>query len=193
MSTGCRGFNCCNRASGRKGGLEALRGKGQILYFVFDLLYVDGYDLTSCSVVERKAKLAEILRPSTFIKLSEHIEGEGEAFFREIENFHLEGMIAKRANSKYVQKRTSDWLKVKTIMRSGSRHRRLHSTARHPLSFWIPGLRTISRRRAALRRACRRRFQRTNAGFQFQTDAAAESRIAVRLWRCRKPTSRFNG
>jgi bifunctional non-homologous end joining protein LigD len=103
---------------GRKGGLEALRGKGQILYFVFDLLYADGYDLTSCPLVERKAKLSEILRPSTFIKLSEHIEGEGEAFFREIENFRLEGMIAKRANSKYVPKRSSDWLKVKTIMRS---------------------------------------------------------------------------
>ena len=103
---------------GRKGGLEALRGKGQILYFVFDLLYVDGYDLTSCSVVERKAKLAEILRPSTFITLSEHIEGEGKPFFREIENFHLEGMMAKRANSKYVQKRSTDWLKIKTIMRS---------------------------------------------------------------------------
>ena len=103
---------------GRKGGLEALRGKGQILYFVFDLLYVDGYDLTSCSVVERKAKLEEILRPSTFIKLSEHIDGEGEAFFHEIENFHLEGMMAKRANSKYVPKRSTDWLKIKTIMRS---------------------------------------------------------------------------
>ena len=103
---------------GRKSGLDALRGKGQILYFVFDLLYVDGYDLTSCSVVERKAKLAEILRPSTFIKLSEHVEAEGEAFFREIEKFHLEGMIAKRANSKYVQKRSTDWLKVKTITRS---------------------------------------------------------------------------
>jgi bifunctional non-homologous end joining protein LigD len=50
---------------GRKSGIEALRGKGQILYFVFDLLYVDGHDLTSCSVVERKAKLAEILRPES--------------------------------------------------------------------------------------------------------------------------------
>ena len=103
---------------GRKGGLEALRGKGEILYFVFDLLYVDGYDLTACSVVERKAKLAEILRPSTFIKLSDHVEGEGKAFFREIEKFHLEGMIAKRANSKYLQKRTTDWLKIKTIVRT---------------------------------------------------------------------------
>jgi bifunctional non-homologous end joining protein LigD len=103
---------------GRKSGIDALRGKGQIVYFAFDLIYLDGYDLMSCSVVERKAKLADILRPSNFIKLSEHIEAEGEAFFREIEKFHLEGMIAKRADSKYVQKRSSDWLKVKTIMRS---------------------------------------------------------------------------
>src|SRR5207249_9658622 len=59
---------------GRKSGIEALRGKGQIVYFVFDLLYADGYDLRNCTVVERKTKLAEILRPSTFIKLSEHVE-----------------------------------------------------------------------------------------------------------------------
>jgi bifunctional non-homologous end joining protein LigD len=103
---------------GRKSGVEALRGKGQIVYFVFDLLYADGYDLRNCTVVERKAKLAEVLRPSSFIKLSEHVEGDGEAFFREIEKFHLEGMIAKRATSKYLPKRSTDWLKVKTIMRS---------------------------------------------------------------------------
>ena len=103
---------------GRKSGIEALRGKGQIVYFVFDLLYADGYDLMPCPVVERKARLAEIIRPANFIKLSEHVEVEGKAFFREISKFHLEGMIAKRAGSKYVQKRSADWLKVKTIMRS---------------------------------------------------------------------------
>ena len=90
----------------------------QLVYFVFDVLYVDGFDVTNCSVVERKAKLAEILRPSSFIKLSEHIVGDGEEFFRHIEKFHLEGMIAKRAESKYLQKRTTDWLKVKTVLRS---------------------------------------------------------------------------
>src|SRR5437762_1036675 len=84
----------------------------------FDPLYADGYDLRNCTVVERKMKLAEILRPSTFIKLSEHVEVDGEAFFREIEKFHLEGMIAKRATSKYLPKRSTDWLKVKTIVRS---------------------------------------------------------------------------
>lgn len=103
---------------GRKSGIEALRGKGQIVYYVFDLLYCDGYDLMPCAVVERKEMLERILRPASFIKLSEHIEGEGEAFFREIERFHLEGLIAKRAASAYVQKRTRDWLKVKTIQRS---------------------------------------------------------------------------
>ena len=97
----------------RKGGTR----RPPIVYFVFDLLYVDGYDLTACPVVERKAKLAEIIQPANVIQFSDHIEGDGEAFFREIEKFHLEGMMAKRANSKYLQKRSSDWLKVKTVMR----------------------------------------------------------------------------
>ena len=78
---------------------------------------MDGHDLTGCTVVERKAKLAEILQTSSVIKLSDHIEADGEAFFREIEKFRLEGMMAKRADSKYVQKRSSDWLKIKTVMR----------------------------------------------------------------------------
>jgi bifunctional non-homologous end joining protein LigD len=103
---------------GRKSGIEALRGQGHIVYYVFDLLYVDGQDLTSCPLVERKEVLEQILKPAGFIKLSEHILGDGEAFFKQIEKFHLEGMIAKRAASPYVQKRTRDWLKVKTIQRS---------------------------------------------------------------------------
>ncbi|HEX3086832.1 MAG TPA: non-homologous end-joining DNA ligase [Pyrinomonadaceae bacterium] len=97
----------------RKGGAQ----RPPIVYFVFDLLYVDGYDLTACTVMDRKAKLAEILQPSSVIKLSDHIDGDGEAFFREIAKFQLEGMMAKRADSRYVQKRSSEWLKIKTVMR----------------------------------------------------------------------------
>ena len=103
---------------GRKSGLSALRGKGQIVYYVFDLIYCDGYDLTSCTLLERKAMLEKILRPASFVKYAEHIEAEGDLFFKEIEKFRLEGMIAKRADSPYVQKRSSDWLKVKTVQRS---------------------------------------------------------------------------
>jgi bifunctional non-homologous end joining protein LigD len=102
----------------KKGDIEALLGKAKIVYFAFDLLYVDGHDLTSCPVVERKATLERILRPASFIKFSEHIVGEGEAFFAQIEKFRLEGMMAKRAASQYVQRRSADWLKVKTVERS---------------------------------------------------------------------------
>ena len=103
---------------GRKRGVEALRGKGKIVYYVFDLLYCDGYHLTSCGLVDRKAELERILRPTSFVKLSEHIEADGKRFFKEIEKFDLEGMIAKRAASPYVQRRSSDWLKIKTVRRS---------------------------------------------------------------------------
>jgi bifunctional non-homologous end joining protein LigD len=102
----------------RKSDIEALLGKAKIVYFVFDLLYMDGYDLMSCSVVERKAALERILRPASFVKFSEHIIGEGEAVFAQMEKFHLEGMMAKRAAGHYVQRRSSDWLKVKTVERS---------------------------------------------------------------------------
>src|SRR3981189_585411 len=49
---------------GRKSGLEALRRQGHIVYCVSDLLYLDGYDLTSCALVERKAVLQRILKPA---------------------------------------------------------------------------------------------------------------------------------
>src|SRR3989449_337655 len=103
---------------GRKSGIAALLGQGHIVYYVFDLIYVDGYDLMPCPVIERKAMLEEILSPANFIKLSDHIVGDGEEFFEQIEKFHLEGMIAKRAAGHYIQKRSSDWLKIKTVKRS---------------------------------------------------------------------------
>ena len=102
----------------KKSDIEALLGKAKIVYFAFDLLYVDGYDLMSCAVVERKAALERILRPASFIRFSEHIVGDGAAFFKQIEKFRLEGMMAKRAASHYAQRRSADWLKVKTVERS---------------------------------------------------------------------------
>jgi bifunctional non-homologous end joining protein LigD len=103
---------------GRKSGVADLRGAAQIVYFIFDLLYYDGYDLMPCPLIERKGVLERIIRPTSFLKFSEHIEGDGKRFFKEIEKFHLEGMMAKRAASTYVQKRSSDWLKVKTVRRA---------------------------------------------------------------------------
>src|ERR1044072_7093245 len=80
-----------------RSGSYAKATRAQILYFVFDLLYYDGFDLTNCALTEPKALLEEILRPASFVKYSDHVEAEGKQFFREIEKFRLEGMIAKRA------------------------------------------------------------------------------------------------
>ena len=58
------------------------------------------------------------MKPASFLRISEHIPEDGKAFFKQIEKFQLEGMIAKRAAGTYLQKRSRDWLKVKTVQRA---------------------------------------------------------------------------
>lgn len=87
------------------------------VYCVFDLLYLDGYDLRNSPLVERKQLLTSILKPSTYLRISEHIEANGTAFFHEAEARHLEGIIAKRSDSTYQAGRSSSWLKIKTQFR----------------------------------------------------------------------------
>jgi bifunctional non-homologous end joining protein LigD len=113
-------FQLLQARHGRKntGEIARLAARSRLVYYVFDLLYYDGYDLTACAVVDRKAILEQIVKPAKIVSYSFHIDGEGKEFFKEIEKFRLEGMMAKRAASTYVQKRSSDWLKVKTIQRS---------------------------------------------------------------------------
>jgi bifunctional non-homologous end joining protein LigD len=90
----------------------------QLQYFVFDLLHLDGRDLARLPLVERKQILAELLghrgTPAA-IKYSEHIVGNGPAFFRESGKRGLEGIICKRADSPYRGGRGSNWLKVKCV------------------------------------------------------------------------------
>jgi bifunctional non-homologous end joining protein LigD len=105
-------------------GLQVWRGSPRhqhqtsaIVLYAFDLLYFDGHDLTQCPLVARKATLKRIL-PKTKtgrIRYTEHIDGEGEQLFRELEELELEGMVAKRRDSIYVFKRSSSWLKIKTV------------------------------------------------------------------------------
>ena len=113
-------FQLLQPRHGRKnvGEIARLAKHSRIVYYVFDLLYYNGHDLMSCALVDRKAVLKKIIRPGKIVNYSFHVVGDGKAFFREIEKFRLEGMMAKRAASAYVQKRSRDWLKVKTIQRS---------------------------------------------------------------------------
>ena len=86
-----------------------------VMYYVFDLLYVDGYDLMQSQLEQRKELLASILSPGDLIHYSDHYIGNGKALFEAAAQRELEGIVAKRRSSPYVQKRSSDWLKIKIV------------------------------------------------------------------------------
>ncbi|HZD53777.1 MAG TPA: DNA ligase D, partial [Woeseiaceae bacterium] len=80
--------------------------------YAFDLLLLGEYDLRKLPVTARKRLLAELLPSVGPIRISEHIEGAGEAMYEELRRLNLEGVVAKRANSPYVGRRSPDWVKV---------------------------------------------------------------------------------
>ena len=89
----------------------------QICYYVFDCLHVNGKSIESKPLYERKKILKELLPESDVIRYCDHVEERGTDFFKAIKKQGLEGMIAKRADSRYAGgRRTDDWLKVKNIM-----------------------------------------------------------------------------
>ena len=91
---------------------------GNILYYVFDLLHLDGHDLTKLPLTERKQILRDWLPPSDVIKYSDHVTDRGIEFFKLAERQNLEGIIAKDGTSKYLPgRRSPSWLKLKTHMR----------------------------------------------------------------------------
>jgi bifunctional non-homologous end joining protein LigD len=83
--------------------------------FVFDLLYLDGYDLRNVSLIERKRALAAILQPSPVMRYSDHFVNQGAEMLQAARATGLEGILAKRATSKYESKRSQDWLKIKIV------------------------------------------------------------------------------
>jgi bifunctional non-homologous end joining protein LigD len=88
-------------------------------YSIFDIIWLDGYDLTKVPLIERKRILKEILPENhEVLKYSDHVVGTGKEFFSAAVSQGLEGIMAKKANSIYqIDKRTEDWLKIKVNMR----------------------------------------------------------------------------
>jgi bifunctional non-homologous end joining protein LigD len=90
-------------------------GRGYLLYYVFDLLFFEGHDLTNLPLVRRKELLEKILPAAGHIKFSDHVWGEGVLFFKVVQDKGLEGIVAKHAHSVYrMGKRSRQWLKIKT-------------------------------------------------------------------------------
>ncbi|HUI84963.1 MAG TPA: non-homologous end-joining DNA ligase [Candidatus Binatia bacterium] len=88
-----------------------------VVYYVFDLLYHDGYDLMNVDLEMRKQVLASILSSGDLIRYSDHYLGQGTALFDAAAERGLEGIIAKRRASRYLQKRSREWLKIKIVRR----------------------------------------------------------------------------
>ena len=86
-----------------------------VTLFLFDLLYLDGYDLRSLPIEERKRLLAEIVTPTERIRLSDHFTIGGEAMLEAASQLGLEGILAKRKGSRYEGRRSPDWLKIKVV------------------------------------------------------------------------------
>jgi len=90
-------------------------GRGHLLYYVFDLLFFRGHDLTSLPLVRRKEILKKILPAARHLKFSDHVEKEGVLFFQAVKEKGLEGIIAKHSQSAYrTGRRSRQWLKIKT-------------------------------------------------------------------------------
>ncbi|WP_380871721.1 DNA ligase D [Sphingomonas sp. DBB INV C78] len=98
---------------------NALKGApGKIDYFAFDLLELDGEDLTALPLTTRKAMLRKILpKNDARIRYSEHIEGNGEMLLHSFCDAGLEGVISKQADARYIGARSGAWLKTKCIKR----------------------------------------------------------------------------
>ena len=88
-------------------------------FFAFDLCYLDGHDLRGARLLDRKRALEGLVDPlidaRSPIQFSQHVEGDGNALFAQASRMGLEGIVSKKAESKYVQTRSDNWLKVKRV------------------------------------------------------------------------------
>src|SRR4051812_9912478 len=89
----------------------------RMVYYAFDLLYLDGYDLRSARLIDRKALLEDLLgeRELGPIHFSQHFEEEGEVLFQKSCELGLEGTVSKLRDAPYRSERSESWIKVKCL------------------------------------------------------------------------------
>jgi bifunctional non-homologous end joining protein LigD len=104
-------FQALQNALGEGGDRES------IVAFVFDLLYLNGKDLTKLKLLERKEKIEALLGRSETLRYSGHVIGQGEEMLVKACEAGLEGIISKEANAPYVMGRGKSWLKIKCSLR----------------------------------------------------------------------------
>jgi len=102
------------RTGFRPGGKRAVGNADvPVLYYAFDLLYLDGYDWHHVPLEERKGKLASLVVAGDSVRYSDHYEEHGKALFEMAHKTGLEGIVAKKRASVYEERRSREWLKIK--------------------------------------------------------------------------------
>ena len=87
---------------------------GELRYYIFDLLYLNGEDITHLPLIERKSLIPTLIKDLEHLQYCDHVEDMGIAFFEKVTAMGLEGIIAKKSDSKYIPgSRSSNWLKIK--------------------------------------------------------------------------------
>ena len=88
--------------------------QGYLVYYVFDLLFLNGRDLRNQPLVQRKETLRRVLNGSEIVRYVEHVDGSGKEFFELARERGLEGIVAKKKSAAYLEgKRVDHWLKIK--------------------------------------------------------------------------------
>jgi bifunctional non-homologous end joining protein LigD len=93
--------------------IERASVESPVVFYAFDLLEAEGFDLRPLPLVERKRLLKTVLPPRGYLRFADHVEGRGEEFLRAVVQKGLEGAMAKRKDSPYKPGRSSLWLKLK--------------------------------------------------------------------------------
>jgi bifunctional non-homologous end joining protein LigD len=97
----------------RKGGRRTgARRELRVVYYIFDLIYLDGYDLRQVALEERKQALSQLIAPGELVRYSDHFP-QGLALFDVAKQKGLEGILAKKRASHYEERRSHEWLKIK--------------------------------------------------------------------------------
>jgi bifunctional non-homologous end joining protein LigD len=86
-----------------------------VVFFAFDLLYLDGYDLRGVSLAKRRELLQTVVTPGGVLRVSEFFPGAGEELLEAARGIGLEGVVAKHAASTYESRRSREWVKIKIV------------------------------------------------------------------------------
>lgn len=95
-------------------------GDAGFVFHVFDLIYLDGFNLTRTPLRERKSLLSQLFESvdaKSPLRYSDHVEGNGPQFFKQACQYGIEGIVSKLADSFYESTRSRSWVKVKCIKR----------------------------------------------------------------------------